>query len=149
MEKAEEFPRLQPLGAINELPPLPRAAGTSYATGLSYYGEDQMRSYAQAAIAALEAETQRLREVVSKVNDRCDHLGMSLGEIKAERDALRAECEGLRKDAARNLNQVIRAIELQQVADEIIEDGHMHTQDLARLREASAKFDADMEGQEP
>jgi len=52
---------------------------------------DNLIAFLEKKVAALEAENQRLREVVSKVNDRCDHLGMSLGEIKAERDALKAD----------------------------------------------------------
>lgn len=34
------------------------------------------------------AEIQRLSDVVSKVNSRCDHLGIRLGEVIADRDAL-------------------------------------------------------------
>lgn len=34
------------------------------------------------------AEIQRLSDVVSKVNSRCDHLGIRLGEVIAERNAL-------------------------------------------------------------
>lgn len=37
---------------------------------------------------ALRAENERLSKVVSNVNRRCDHLGIRLGEVIAERDAL-------------------------------------------------------------
>ena len=42
-------------------------------------------------IEALLAEVERQRLVIRQVNSRCDHLGMSLRAIKAERDALRAQ----------------------------------------------------------
>ena len=37
---------------------------------------------------ALKADAERLSDVVSKVNKHCDHLGIRLGEVIAERDAL-------------------------------------------------------------
>jgi uncharacterized coiled-coil DUF342 family protein len=44
------------------------------------------------AVSAHEllAEVDRQREVIRSLNGRCDHLGMSLRDIKAERDELRA-----------------------------------------------------------
>jgi hypothetical protein len=55
------------------------------------YTDDQMRAYGAAcADAAIErcaqrdaqaAEIERQREVIAKVNARCDHLGMRLGEV--------------------------------------------------------------------
>jgi len=107
-------------------------------------------SAAQSAIAALEAENQRLREVVSKVNDRCDHLGMSLGEIKAERDALRAECEGLRKDAARY--RWLRTQNWYRSSLFVVSGGKSEIKlgTYCPIREQlDAAIDAAMEGQEP
>ena len=43
------------------------------------------------AARARRIENDRLRAVVGQVNARCDHLGMSLRDIKAERDALKIE----------------------------------------------------------
>lgn len=37
----------------------------------------------------MRAEIERQREVIRNVNARCDHLGMSLRDIKAERDTLK------------------------------------------------------------
>jgi hypothetical protein len=45
---------------------------------------------------AQAAEIERQREVIAKVNARCDHLGMRLGEVIRERDALRADAEKYR-----------------------------------------------------
>lgn len=42
------------------------------------------------ALATAAAEIERQRAVIRKVNARCDHLGMRLGEVIRERDALRA-----------------------------------------------------------
>jgi hypothetical protein len=41
-------------------------------------------------VTALRAENSRMQSVVSTVNARCDYLGITLGEIKRERDALKA-----------------------------------------------------------
>jgi hypothetical protein len=57
------------------------------------YTEAQLREYA----ASLVAEVARQKSVISTVNAECDHLGMRLGEVIKERDALRA----LRADAER------------------------------------------------
>lgn len=52
----------------------------------------QMRAYAMQHIAPLEREIARQKEVIGSVNARCDHLGMRLRDIKAERDAMRERC---------------------------------------------------------
>jgi hypothetical protein len=44
---------------------------------------------------ALKADAERLSDVVSKVNARCDHLGIRLGEVIDERDALLAALKRL------------------------------------------------------
>lgn len=46
--------------------------------------------------APLRAEIARQRDVIGSVNSRCDHLGMRLGEVIRERDALEAEIAALR-----------------------------------------------------
>lgn len=43
---------------------------------------------AEGELRSQHAEIERLSDVVSKVNARCDHLGIRLGEVIAERDAL-------------------------------------------------------------
>jgi hypothetical protein len=48
----------------------------------------------------LRAEVDRQREVIRSLNARCDHLGMSLRDIKAERDALRAALEKIADETA-------------------------------------------------
>lgn len=49
-------------------------------------GQDDVQSQAiQAAIAEIE----RQKQVIARLNGRCDHLGMRLGEVIAERDKLR------------------------------------------------------------
>ena len=45
-------------------------------------------------IERLRAEIERLHGVVRHVNSRCDHLGMRLGEVIRERDALLATVSG-------------------------------------------------------
>lgn len=37
----------------------------------------------------MRAEIERQRDVIREVNARCDHLGMSLRDTKAERDTLK------------------------------------------------------------
>lgn len=44
-------------------------------------------------VTALIQEIDRQREVIGRVNARCDHLGIRLGEIKRERDALKKQAE--------------------------------------------------------
>lgn len=59
--------------------------------------EVRTRKEAVTAIEALQAETERQKGVIASVSGRCDHLGMRLGEVLRERDALRArvaELEG-------------------------------------------------------
>jgi hypothetical protein len=85
------------------LPPLPHEGLLSWQTTA-----DEMRAYGQAcADAAIErcaqrdaqaAEIERQREVIAKVNARCDHLGMRLGEVIRDRDALRAASIRARND---------------------------------------------------
>lgn len=41
-------------------------------------------------------EITRQREVIRRLNGKCDYLGITLGEVIAERDRLRAEVEALR-----------------------------------------------------
>ena len=52
------------------------------------------------AAPELLAEVDRQREVIRSLTARCDHLGMSLRDIKAERDALRAEIDAAQDFAA-------------------------------------------------
>lgn len=46
-------------------------------------------------------EITRQREVIRRLNGKCDYLGITLGEVIAERDRLRVEVEALREDAAK------------------------------------------------
>lgn len=41
-------------------------------------------------LGSLAAEVGRQREVIGRLNAQCDHLGMRLRDVMAERDALRA-----------------------------------------------------------
>jgi hypothetical protein len=64
--------------------------------------------YATAALQAapeLLAEVDRQKEVIGRLNALCDHLGMSLRDIKAERDALRARSEQWRCLYRRAVNE--------------------------------------------
>ena len=63
------------------------------------YTADQMRAYAQQHIAALEQEIARQKEVIASVNARCDHLGMSLRDIKADRDSWAQQASDRTQDA--------------------------------------------------
>ena len=51
-------------------------------------GTLQRLAAAKAERDALRAELERLSDVVSKVNARCDYLGIRLGDVMRERDAL-------------------------------------------------------------
>ncbi len=57
--------------------------------------EVRMRKEAADAIEALQAECDRQKGVIASVNGRCDHLGMRLGEVIRERDALRNALESV------------------------------------------------------
>lgn len=46
-------------------------------------------------------EITRQREVIRRLNGKRDYLGITLGEVIAERDRLRVEVEALREDAAK------------------------------------------------
>lgn len=63
------------------------------------YTADQMRAYAQQHIAALKQEIARQKEVIASVNARCDHLGMSLRDIKADRDSWAQQASDRTQDA--------------------------------------------------
>lgn len=54
-------------------------------------GKPHVAEWAAAEIERLHVENERLRGVVGSANSRCDHLGMRLGEVIRERDALRTE----------------------------------------------------------
>ena len=99
---------------ITELGPLPEPLNSASETltedDVPQFSARDMRAYAmqeRAAerelaaqhIAALEQEIARQKEVIASVNARCDHLGMSLRDIKAERDAEREMCRELVREA--------------------------------------------------
>jgi hypothetical protein len=84
----------------------------------------------------LRAEVDRQREVIRRVNARCDHLGMSLRDIKAERDALRAELAELIEGAESMLGTC------GVVWGETPEDSDTHTHDDWAEKFLSERLDA-------
>ena len=72
--------------ALSAATPLP------WAGGYPKKAEDwHLAALAVSALPALLAEIERQREVIGRVNAKCDHLGIRLGEVIAERDALQTD----------------------------------------------------------
>ena len=66
------------------------------------------RHYAAAACLRTQlAEIERLSGVVSKVNKHCDHLGIRLGEVMRERDALLEALEVARRVIAHDRESLV------------------------------------------
>jgi hypothetical protein len=63
-----------------------------YPSGLRHYGTHTAHQESE-CLRLLHSEIARQRDVIGTVNARCDHLGMRLGEVIRERDALRAAAE--------------------------------------------------------